>query len=67
VPGMTGPELREALIRRGADNPIVFITAHSNDRMVPRLLERGAVACVYKPLSEAALLDAVNTAFARAE
>jgi FixJ family two-component response regulator len=62
MPGMTGPELQEELRRRGHDIPVVFITAHSDDRVIPRLLERGAVACLYKPLSETALLDAVNAA-----
>jgi FixJ family two-component response regulator len=67
MPGMTGPALQEELIRRRHDIPIVFITAHSDDRIVPRLLERGAVACLYKPLSESALLEAVNRAFEGAE
>jgi FixJ family two-component response regulator len=67
MPGMTGPELQEELIRRRHDVPIVFITAHSGDRLVARVLERGAVACLYKPLSEAALMEAVNTAFGRNE
>ena len=67
MPGMSGPELQEELVRRNYDIPIVFITAHSDDRIVPRLLERGAVACLYKPLSEAALLEAVTTALGRGE
>ncbi|HLJ05113.1 MAG TPA: response regulator [Acetobacteraceae bacterium] len=62
MPGMTGPELQEELIRRGDDIPIVFITAHSDDRVIPRLLERGAVVCLYKPLNETALIDAVGAA-----
>jgi CheY-like chemotaxis protein len=63
--GMSGPELQEELIRRKCDCPIVFITAHSDDRIVPRLLDRGAVACLYKPLGEAALLEAVTAALDR--
>ena len=64
MPGMTGPELQDELRRRGHEIPIVFITAHSDDRVIPRLLEKGAVACLYKPLSEAALMEAVNAALA---
>jgi FixJ family two-component response regulator len=67
MPGTSGPELQEELIRRNYDIPIVFITAHSDDRIVPRLLERGAVACLYKPLSEAALLEAVDKALGRGD
>jgi FixJ family two-component response regulator len=62
MPGMTGPELQDEVRRRGHDIPIVFITAHSDDRVIPRLLEKGAVTCLYKPLSEAALIEAVNAA-----
>lgn len=63
--GMTGPELQNELIRLNYDIPIVFITAHSDDSTIPDLLSRGAVACIYKPLNEVALLEAVNAAFAR--
>ena len=65
MPGMTGPALQEELIRRGDDVPIVFITAHSDDRVIPRILARGAVACLYKPLNETALVEAVNAALER--
>lgn len=62
MPGMTGPELQQELVRRKREIPIIFITAHSDDRVGPRLLNRGAVACLFKPFSEAALLEAVNAA-----
>ena len=65
MPGMTGPELQHELIRRNHDIPIIFITAHSDDRVIPILLHRGAVACIYKPMDETVLIDAVNAAFAR--
>lgn len=67
MPGMSGPELQEELMRRRRRIPIVFVTAHSDRRIVPRLLERGAVACLHKPLSEDELLEAVNAAFARGD
>ena len=62
MPGMTGPELQQELIRRQSDVPIIFITAHSEDRMLPIMLKRGAAACLYKPLNVTALLEAVNAA-----
>jgi FixJ family two-component response regulator len=67
MPGMTGPELQEELIRRRYDIPIVFITAHSNDKLIPGLLERGAVACLFKPLSEASLIEALDKVFSSGE
>jgi FixJ family two-component response regulator len=62
MPGMTGPELQQELARRRQEIPIVFITAHRDEAVRPRLLERGAVECLYKPFSETALLEALNAA-----
>lgn len=67
MPGMTGPELQEELIRRHHEFPIVFITARCGDRIVPRVLERGAVACLLKPLNAAELVEAVNAALKKEE
>ena len=62
MPGMSGPELQEELIRRRQKIPIVFITAHGDSTVRPRLLARGAVECLSKPFSEVALLDALSAA-----
>jgi FixJ family two-component response regulator len=62
MPGMSGPELQQELIRRRQAIPIVFITAHSDETIRPRLLARGAVECLFKPFSEKALLDALDAA-----
>jgi FixJ family two-component response regulator len=62
MPGMSGPELQQELIDRQQNIPIVFITAHADTTDRPRLLARGAVECLSKPFSEAALLDALNAA-----
>jgi FixJ family two-component response regulator len=62
MPGMSGPELQRELKRRRQEIPIVFITAHSDESVRPELLARGAAECLFKPFSETALMDAVNTA-----
>ncbi len=62
MPDMTGPELERELTRRMYRIPIVFITAHADETIRPRILEHGAVQCLLKPFSETALLEAVNTA-----
>ena len=62
MPGMTGPDLQQELARRRKEIPIVFITAHRDETTRPRLLARGAVECLFKPFSETALMDALNTA-----
>jgi FixJ family two-component response regulator len=62
MPGMSGPDLQQELTRRRREIPIVFITAHEDATIRPRLLARGAVECLFKPFSETALLDALNAA-----
>jgi len=62
LPGMSGPDLQEELIRRGSGIPIVFITAQGDKSLRPRLIARGATACLFKPFSDTALLEAVDAA-----
>ena len=61
MPGMTGPDLQRELARRGQSIPIIFITAQKDDTVRPRLLERGAVECLFKPFSDAALQKALSS------
>jgi FixJ family two-component response regulator len=63
MPGMSGPALQIELARRERPIPIVFITAERDESMRPRLLQAGAVDCLFKPFSETALLDALGAAF----
>lgn len=62
LPGMSGPELQQELIRREWPIPIVFITAQGDQDLRRRLMAAGAVACLFKPFSDSALLEAVETA-----
>jgi FixJ family two-component response regulator len=61
-PGMSGPDLQRELSRRRREIPIIFITASTDKTVRTRLLERGAVECLFKPFSDTALLEAVNSA-----
>lgn len=62
MPGMTGPELQQEMIRRQQAIPTIFITANRDKIVRARLLERGAVECLFKPFSDTALLEALNAA-----
>ena len=62
MPGMSGPDLQLELTRRQQDIPIIFITAHRDESVRSRVLEQGAVGCLFKPFSDTALLEAINTA-----
>ena len=65
LPGMSGPDLQQELRRRGQAIPIVFITAQGDKSLQPRLISLGAVACLFKPFSDDALLEAVDRALER--
>jgi FixJ family two-component response regulator len=60
MPGMSGPELQRELSRRELRIPIIFITAHCDPKLRADLLARGAVACLFKPLSEHDLRSALD-------
>ena len=62
MPGMTGPDLQRELKLRRQQIPIVFITAHRDEAIRTRVLEEGAVECLFKPFSDTALLEALSAA-----
>jgi FixJ family two-component response regulator len=62
MPGMCGPELQEELNCRKIKIPIIFITGHRDERLRSQLIEQGTIACLIKPFSDAAMLEALNSA-----
>jgi FixJ family two-component response regulator len=64
LPGMSGPELRRELQRRGRDIPVVFITGRTDNSLRSDPFEGGTPACLFKPFSDTALLEAVLAAMA---
>jgi FixJ family two-component response regulator len=65
MPGMSGPSLQQELARRRQAIPIIFITAHRDLGVRARLMEKGATECLFKPFSDTALLEALDTALGR--
>ena len=62
MPGMTGLDLQQKLSRGGHDIPVIFITAQKDAGIREQAFRQGAVEFLYKPFSDAALLDALNVA-----
>jgi FixJ family two-component response regulator len=62
MPGMSGTDLQRELTLRREQIPIVFITAHGDVTVRPRLLKQGAVECLLKPFSDTALREAIDVA-----
>jgi FixJ family two-component response regulator len=62
MPGLSGPELHCELLRRGCAIPVIFITAQADPNLGRVLRRQGAVACLFKPFSEAELRAALTMA-----
>ena len=62
MPGISGPDLQIELRRRQQEIPIVYVTARNDEILRARMLEQGAVDCLFKPFNELALFNAVTTA-----
>ena len=62
MPGMSGLDLQRQMVADNSRIPIVFITSHGDDNARTRALEAGAVAFLYKPFREEALLKAIDVA-----
>ncbi len=62
MPGMSGPDLQLELRRRRSEIPIIYITARTEEALRQRMIESGAVECLFKPFSERALLEALHVA-----
>ena len=61
MPGMTGIELKDELVRRGYSIPIIFITAQPEAASRPEI-QKDAVACLIKPFGDTALMEALRKA-----
>jgi FixJ family two-component response regulator len=62
MPDVSGPELHRELVARGQRIPVVFITAHGDASIGPKLMAEGAVACIFKPFSDTELVAAIRSA-----
>ena len=62
MPGMSGPELREELKRRGREIPVIFITGQRDETIRTRVLTQRVAGFLLKPFNDTDLLAAINTA-----
>ena len=60
MPGMSGLDLQSQLNAEGYQIPIIFITAHGDEKMRIRAMRDGAVAFLAKPYDNAVILDRVR-------
>jgi FixJ family two-component response regulator len=62
MPGMSGLELQAKLNAESCRVPIIFITAHGDEKMRMQALRAGAVEFLAKPFDDEALLESVRAA-----
>jgi FixJ family two-component response regulator len=62
MPGMSGLELQSHLLTHNERIPIIFISAHGDNRVRAQGLKDGAVAFLAKPFKNQEFLDAVEAA-----
>lgn len=62
MPGLSGLDLQDQLIKQGFSIPIIFITGHGTVPMSVRAMKAGAVDFLQKPFEAQELLDAINLA-----
>jgi FixJ family two-component response regulator len=62
MPGMSGLELQATLNADHCRIPIIFVTAHGDERMRMQALRAGAVEFVAKPFDDEALVASVRAA-----
>jgi FixJ family two-component response regulator len=60
MPGISGVDLQSQLNAEDFQIPIIFITAHGDEKMRLRAMRAGAVAFLTKPFDNSALLDRVR-------
>lgn len=65
MPGPSGLELQQALVKEATPLPIVFLSGHGDIPMSVRAMKAGAVDFLTKPIRSETLLKAVNAALLR--
>lgn len=62
MPGMSGLDLQAQLKAERSATPIIFITAHGDEKMRMQAMRAGAVGFLAKPFDAGVLLDRVRAA-----
>lgn len=65
MPGASGLDLQQQLMRSGNLKPVIFLTGHGDIPMTVQAMKAGAVDFLTKPVRDQTLLDAVTAAIAK--
>jgi two-component system response regulator FixJ len=67
MPQMSGLDLHDALIERGAQLPVIYMSGHADVPLAVQAMQKGAVTMLEKPFDEGALEAAIENAFASSQ
>ena len=67
MPGPSGLDLYDSLMKEGSSMPVIFLTGHGDIPMSVRAMKAGAVDFLTKPVRREVLMAAIATALARGE
>jgi FixJ family two-component response regulator len=62
MPGMTGMELHDFMLKQGPRLPVIFLTAFPDERIEKRALAAGALGFLTKPFDAKTLISLVDGA-----
>lgn len=65
LPGMSGLDLQEMLVKQGVNLPVIVITGHGDVPLAVRAMKAGAFDFIEKPFNDQLLLDRVRDALAQ--
>jgi two-component system response regulator FixJ len=66
MPQLSGLDLHDALIERGAQLPVIYMSGHADVPLAVQAMQKGAVTMLEKPFDEGALEAAIESAFTNA-
>jgi len=65
LPGLSGLDVQQELVRSGANLPIIFLTGYGDIPMTVRAIQAGAADFLTKPFEKEELLSAIRRCFDR--
>jgi two-component system response regulator FixJ len=64
MPQLSGLDVHDALIKRGAQLPIIYMSGHADVPLAVQAMQKGAVTLLEKPFDDETLEAALESAFA---
>src|ERR1700675_290337 len=65
LPGLSGLDVQQEIVRSGANLPIIFLTGFGDIPMTVRAIQAGAAGFLTKPFEKEELLSAIRSCFGR--